>query len=312
MCRAAGDCGHLIADTLDAATSADVAALRAMVEGQARRHSHTRRHDRGDSLLVLDLDLSPSPASKRCEGAERGYFGRCRSKTGRKLVRVRAAAYDELVRDDVAPGKTAETLPVLPAAGEATERLLGLEGDDAAPLAQRARVEWRPDSGWGSEAMLNWLLERGYHVTGRFKSPSRVKKLVRGIAAWQPTASLGREAAPVPKPVALAKPTQQYAVRTPSKEQAGGYYFAALVSTRADLLMPATVDHYDGRAGIEAEIKADKHGLARATIRKHKLAAKQIVVLPTGLAHNVLIWARHWLGSHAPRLAGCGIARLIH
>jgi ribosomal protein L34 len=41
--------------------------------------------------LVLDLDLSPLPASARAEGSERGYMGRCRSKTGRKLVRLRAA-----------------------------------------------------------------------------------------------------------------------------------------------------------------------------------------------------------------------------
>jgi hypothetical protein len=301
----------VIADTLDAATSEDVAALRAMLEAQFRRHSQTRRHDLGQAILTLDVDLSPMPSSQQCEGAERGYFGRCRSKTGRKLVRVRAAAYDELVWEDVVPGKTAETLPVLRAAVTATERLLGLDGEDGAALARRARVEWRLDSGWGSEEMLNWLLERGYQVTGKFKAPSRVKKLVQGITAWQPTSSPGREAAPVPKPVTLAKPTRQYAVRTPSKEQAGGYYSAVLVSTRFDLTMPATVDHYDGRAGIEAEIKADKHGLALATIRKHKLAAQTMVVLLTELAHNVLIWSRRWLVPHAPRLVGCGIVRLM-
>lgn len=215
----------VIADTLDAATLDDVAALRGMLEAQFRRYSQTRRHDLGQAILVIDLDLSPMPSSKQCEGAERGYFGRCRSKTGRKLVRVRAADYDELVWEDVVPGTrlrvvTAETLPVLRAAVEATERLLGLEGDDAATLAQRARVEWRLDSGWGSEDMLNWLLERGYQVTGKFKSPSRVKKLVQGITAWQPTSSPGREAAPVPKPVALPPGP---AIRRPhAVERAGG------------------------------------------------------------------------------------------
>ena len=301
----------VIADTLDAATGEDVAALRALVAAQFRRHSQTRRHDLTKTMLVLDLDLSPLPTSRKCEGAERGYFGRCRSKTGRKLVRVRAADYDELVWEDVVGGKTAETLPVLQAAVEAIERLLGLAGEGEDTPVKRARVEWRLDSGWGSEEMLNWLLERGYQVTGKFKSPSRVKKLVRDITAWQPTSSPGREAAPVPTPVALAKPTHQYAVRTPSKEQACGFYYAVLVSTRDDLTMPATVDHYDGRAGIEAEIKADKHGLALATIRKHKLAAQQLVILLMELAHNVLIWSRRWLAPHAPHLAGCGIVRLI-
>lgn len=43
------------------------------------------------AFLVLDIDLSPLPASSAAEGPERGYMGRCRSKAGRKLVRVRAA-----------------------------------------------------------------------------------------------------------------------------------------------------------------------------------------------------------------------------
>ena len=307
----------VIANTLDAATSQDVAALREMVAAQFRRHSQTKRHDLTRAILILDLDLSPLrvPACgwcKRCEGAERGYFGRCRSKTGRKLVRVRAAAYDELVWEDVVGGKTAETLSVLQAAVKASERLLDREGEGEEAQAKRARVEWRLDSGWGSEEMLNWLLERGYQVTAKFKSPSRVKKLVRDITAWQPTSSPGREAAPVPTPVTLAKPTQQYAVRTPSKDYADGFYYAVLVSTRDDLPMAATVDHYDGRAGIEAEIKADKHGLALATVRKHKLAAQTLVILLMELAHNVLVWSRRWLAPHAPHLAACGIVRLIH
>jgi hypothetical protein len=29
------------------------------------------------------------------------------------------------------------------------------------------------------------------------------------------------------------------------------------------------------------------------------------------LAHNVLIWARHWLAADAPRLAALGIVRLV-
>ena len=46
-------------------------------------------------------------------------------------------------------------------------------------------------------------------------------------------------------------------------------------------------------------------------LRKRKLAAQQVVVLLVGLAHNVLIWARRWLGEQAPRLARLGIVRLV-
>lgn len=81
-----------IAHTLDAATEADVSALRKAVAETFRCYSQARQHDFSREPLILDLDLSPLPASRHAEGSTRGYMGRCRSKTGRKLVRVRAAA----------------------------------------------------------------------------------------------------------------------------------------------------------------------------------------------------------------------------
>ena len=82
----------VIAATLDAVTEVVVAALRVAIAELFRRYGQARRHDFAHDLLVLDVDLSPLPASAQSEGSERGYMGRCRSKTGRKLVRVRAAA----------------------------------------------------------------------------------------------------------------------------------------------------------------------------------------------------------------------------
>jgi hypothetical protein len=84
-----------------------------------------------------------------------------------------------------------------------------------------------------------------------------------------------------------------------------------LFSTREDLAMLQVVDHYDGRAGMEADLKSDKHGLGLAVLRKHKLAAQKIVVWLIELAHNVLIWAREWLRQEAPRLSTFGIVRLV-
>jgi hypothetical protein len=301
----------VLAETLDAATDADVAVLRQVVEASFLQYSQARRHDFRQAVWVLDVDLSPLPTSKRAEGATRGYMGRCRSKTGRKLVRVRAAEYQETVWEEVLPGHTVETLAVLQQAVAATERLLGVEDDSADAAAKRARIEFRLDSGWGSEEVIQWLLTRGYHVTGKFKSTAPVRKLVRPVTTWEATGSPGREVARVPEPVALARPCAQYAVRTPSQGKPGGYYQAVLFTSRLDLGMQAVVDHYDARAGMEADLKGDKRGLGLGVLRKQKLAAQRLVVLLGQWAHNVLIWARRWLAQGAPRLAGFGIVRLV-
>ena len=301
----------VIAQTLNAATEQDVADLQAALGEIFGCYGQARRHHFKQELLVLDVDLSPLPASRRAEGSERGYMGRCRSKTGRKRVRVRAADTQETIWETVVSGRTAESLPVLQEAILATEHLLGLEGESKPARAKRARTEIRLDSGWGGEAMITWLLERGYQVTGKFKSSGRVRKLVSAVTTWHATSSPGREVAPIPQPVTFVRPLQQYAVRTPSKEHKGGYYHAVVFTSRTDLSMTGVVEHYDGRAGMEADLKGDKQGLALAVIRKQRLPAQKFVVLLIQLAHNVLLWARQWLAKNAPLLLQYGIVRLI-
>ena len=75
--------------------------------------------------------------------------------------------------------------------------------------------------------------------------------------------------------------------------------------------MRQVVEEYDKRAGMEADLKGDKHGLALAVIRKRRFPAQKIVILLMQLAHNVLIWSRGWLTSQAPRLHAYGVVRLI-
>lgn len=269
-----------IAHTLDAAPEADVSALREALAETFGRYSQACRHDWTREPLLLDLDLSPLPTSRHAEGATRGYMGRCRSKTGRKLVRV-CAASQETVWETVVAGNTVETLAVLQEAVTEAERLLGLAGEEEATQAKRAYTEIRLDGGWGTEANITWLLERAYQVTGKFKSTSRVRKLVRGITIWQPTSSPGREVAPVSTPVRFIRALAQYAVRTPSKASQDGYYYAVVFSTYLDQPMTEVVCRYDGRAGVEADLKSDKCGLALAGIRKRRLAAQKLVVLFT-------------------------------
>ena len=300
-----------IAETLNAATEQDVADVQAALGELFGSYSQAHRHDFTHELLVLDVDLSPLPASKDAEGSERGYMGRCRSKTGRKLVRVRAADPQEIVWETVITGRRVESLPILQEAIYGMEQRLGLDGKDDETVKKRGRTEIRLDSGWGSGPNITWLLERGYQVTGKFKSAGRVRTLVHGINTWQPTSSPGREVAEVPTPVAFVRSLRQYAVRTPSKEAEGGYYHAVVFTSRTDLSMTGVVEHYDGRAGMESDLKSDKHGLGLAVIRKRLLPAQKLVVLLVQLAHKILLWARQWLSQHAPRLQDYGIVRLI-
>ena len=109
----------------------------------------------------------------------------------------------------------------------------------------------------------------------------------------------------------MSRPLAQYGVRTPSKEHASGSYHAVVFTSRTELSMTQVVDHYDGRAGIEADLKGDKRGLGLATIRTRGLCAQKMVVLLMQLAHHVLLWAREWLREGTTRLQDYGIVRLI-
>ena len=44
---------------------------------------------------------------------------------------------------------------------------------------------------------------------------------------------------------------------------------------------------------------------------KKRFAAAQMVTQLTALAHNTLVWARHWLCPYMPRLRRWGIMRLV-
>ena len=100
-------------------------------------------------------------------------------------------------------------------------------------------------------------------------------------------------------------------MRTPAAEQPGGFSHAVRCTSRLKLAMPAVVAHDDARAGREADLKGDQRGRGLAGLRKRKLAAQRLLVLLVGLAHNVLLWARQWLGPGTARLARLGIVRLV-
>jgi hypothetical protein len=68
---------------------------------------------------------------------------------------------------------------------------------------------------------------------------------------------------------------------------------------------------YDQRGGgVEIEIKEDKQGLGSKHRNKKRFEAQQMVAQLEALAHNTLVWARHWLAPYCPRLSRWGMLRL--
>ncbi len=306
----------VVSDTLSAVTEADLTAIRQATEQILRRFSRAQRHDFAASILTLDLDLSPAPASKRTEGSVRSYQGKARTTYGRKIIRVDALLqYGETLWDDVIWGNRAECLDLVKQAVAATEAVFGIagEGDEVSQAVRftRSRIEWRMDSGWGIDAVISYLLGRGYQVTSKFHTHTRIKRLAKTITTWQPALHAGSELAVAPDPVVFERPVQQVVVRTPSTTKDGGYAYTVFFSSRTDLSSTQLLAHYDERAGIEADLKSDKRGLGMAPIRKHCLAAQRLIVLLIDLAHNILTWARAWLGAFQPRLASFGMVRLV-
>jgi hypothetical protein len=310
----------VLSDTLSAATDADVAHLRTATEMLLRRYGRALHHDFAASILTLDLDLSPAPASKRCEGSVKSYQGKAQSHYGRKFIRVISRVrYGEVLWEDMIEGNRTECLALVKDAVTAIEQLFGIadtgRGDDTktsrAAAAIRGRIEWRLDSGWGNDDVITYLLTRGYHVTGKFHTHTRVKRLAKLATEWKPALHPGGECAVVGTPVAFERPVYQLLVRVPSTRGTDGYGYTVFFSSRTEFTGTELIAHYDCRAGIEADLKSDKRGIGMATIRKHQLAAQRVILLLIDLVHNILTWAREWLATYCPRLAGFGIVRLI-
>ena len=72
----------------------------------------------------------------------------------------------------------------------------------------------------------------------------------------------------------------------------------------------ASVTFSDQRGGgVETSFKGDKQGLGKGLRSKKRFEAQQMVMLLGSLAHNVIVWARHWLAS--PTLQHYGMLRMV-
>lgn len=313
----------VVQETLDACTPANVAQLEQAVDTIYRQHSQGYRHDYGRSWQILDADMSGLPCGPKAAFATKGYFAKQRNRRGRQLGRVVASRYDEIVVDRLFPGQTQLTTALQPLV-LAAERTLELDEP------KRARTILRVDAGGGSLAEVNWALQRGYQVHGKDYSTRRAATLAASVTAWvDDPRTAGRQAGWVTTPATpYVRPVRRIAVRCQKKD--GDWGVGVILSTvdpREVLLLTkqpidrvndpaavllAYVYFYDQRGGgCETANKGDKQGLGLTKRNKKRFAAQQVLMLLGTLAHNVLIWARHWLAPRCPSLARYGLLRLV-
>ena len=294
-----------IARTLQASTTETVDQLSRVSWYSLKRSGQTPRHRFAERLLWVDVDVTPLPIGAQAEGSERTWMGRNRSKTGRKGLRWTASDDREMLPETLLRGK-ASAVPALKAALGELETRLGWTRE------RRQRMVLRLDGGFGTTEVLNWLLRRGYHVVATSSHSGRVRKLRQALGPWQPTSSPGREIAAVVHPHRVCRTTRQWVIRTPQEQ--GGYHYAGLVTTLADLEPRDVADTYDGRAMIAATFCQDKQALGLVTRRQRRWEAQQMVLLLARLAHHLLVWGKPWL-SRVPatrrRLQGYGLVRLL-
>ena len=311
----------VVQDTLNACTPANVQQMEQALDTIYRQHSQGFQHDYQASFQVLDVNMSGLPCGPKAAFATKGYFAKQRNRRGRQLGRVLASHYEEIVVDRLFDGKTQLTRALQPLilAAEAT---LQLDED------QRRRTIVRMDAGGGSLDDVNWLLTRGYLVHGKDYSGQQAKRLAKSVVDWyadphQPEREFGWVSETTD---AYVRPVKRIAVRC--RQQDGKFAYGVLISTLSAqhvltltgqslsvlddpaAVLLAYLRFYDQRGGgVETSFKGDKQGLGLGKRSKKRFAAQQMVMLLGSLAHNVIVWARHWLAS--PALHHYGTVRKV-
>lgn len=310
-------------DTLDAASSANVAEMEAAFLQILRAHSRVVRHDFDAAYLWLDVDLTGVPCGPKAACATKGYFPGHKNRTGRQVGRVLASDTQEIVVDRLFNG-SAQLTGALKPLMRAAEQTLCLTPE------QRARTVVRVDAGGGSVEQVNALLQDGYQVLCKDYSAKRAARLAQSVTVWvDDPKEEGRQVGWVTEPPGpYVRDVRRLAVRY--RKPNGQWGMEVLITTvPAAVLMArpgaappkgsegawellATLYCYDGRGGAcETSFQGDTYGLGLKRRNKRRFYAQEMVVQLTALAHNVLVWAKGWLLPTAPRLRSYGHVRLV-
>jgi len=132
-----------MARTLRACTAKNVTQLEQVSWYYLKRYGATPRHRFHDTLLWVDIDLTPMPIGARAEGSERTWMGRHRSKTGRTTLRITASLYREILHETLLRGKET-AVPALKSALQEVESRFGWTREWRAAYRRCARGDRTP------------------------------------------------------------------------------------------------------------------------------------------------------------------------
>jgi len=312
-----------ISETLDTSTEENVLEFGGALKVIYKKHGQGYQHDYENKCQVLDIDLSAMLSGKQAQGATKGYFSGHENRRGRQLGRVVASLYNEIVCEKLYPG-TVQLEKNLPELIKMAENVLDLDEN------RRKRTILRVDAGGGTDANINFFLERGYFGMIKVKNWQRTCKLVKTVTSWQALPQLpDHEWGWVGEPHEYVQPTQQLAIRWPNKKK-GGWHYAVLVFNLTDELifelaclpMPqiftklelisAILDAYDLRGGgVETSYKNSKQGIGLHKRNKKSFHAQAMLILLAQLAYNMIGWVQNELAQHSSKIASFGTLRMI-
>ena len=313
-----------ISETLNASSRANVEEFAEALKQVYQAHGRGYRHEYEKKCQVLDIDLSAMLAGQQAEGATKGYFSGHENRRGRQLGRILASLYDEIVAEKLYPG-TIQLEKNLPELIQMAENVLELDED------RRSRTILRVDAGGGTDANINFCLNRDYFVLLKAKNWQRICKLMKSVVQWQALPHLAdHECGWVSRPHDYVRPTRQIAIRWPNPHKSVGWSYAVLVfnlpddlvfelarlplpSTYTDLeLMAAVVTAYDLRGGgVETSYKNSKQGMALHKRNKKCFQAQEMLILLAQLAYNLIHWVQQELAQYSSTLASFGTLRMI-
>jgi hypothetical protein len=121
-------------------------------------------------MLVVEVDLTGLRASKKAELSTKRYFSGSRNTTGRRLVRVSAPSYGEIIFSKLHPGNT-NSCQVLKQTINEVER-----GPWMLPHKRHTTLI-RLDGGFGTDENIEWLCSCGHQFV--------VKGYGGGLGNWR-------------------------------------------------------------------------------------------------------------------------------